>query len=242
MLYSCDPPHPPPGTGPQCDCFNGAGRGRQRIPRIHSVTQDRSSPAWAHVLATIDEAILDGREELDPLAGLSGPARTEIVTLPESIGRLTKLRRLKLYSSHLVRLPPEIGEMRSLEYLDVYTSYRLHFLPFELAHCGALNNSRMSTRALYGNFKNRGHFPDLKHQLNASVLAGMAPALCSVCRGPNDQERVITRWTTLRLGTDDIPLLVHACSLPCIQSLPKPPDDYLQKAHTGGPQAQPPPR
>ena len=60
---------------------------------------------------------------------------------------------MNLYGSGLVRIPPEVGEMTALEDFDPYTSYRLHWFPFEITRCPKLKDSRVSTRALYGNFK-----------------------------------------------------------------------------------------
>jgi hypothetical protein len=188
----------------------------------------------------IELAIKTGRRELAPLDHLTDAERAEIVTLPVSVGRLVDVERLGLYGSHLVRIPPEIGGMRSLAYLDIYTSYRLHFLPYEVTHCVNLRDSRISTRALFGNYKYRPLFPDLAHPDNADPLALLAPSTCSVCRssvaGP-----FVTRWITLAVGTDWVPLLVNACSIACIDALPTPADGYVQHPHTGGAKVVQPP-
>ena len=130
-LFRADPPSRPPGPYPSCLCFDTSGsRHAPRVPRLHDDAQDTGAAGWLRVLERIDSAIRSGAEELAPLEGLSGPERAAVVTLPPTIRQLDRVRRLRLYSSHLVRLPPEIGEMHSLEYLDVYTSYRLHYFPY----------------------------------------------------------------------------------------------------------------
>jgi hypothetical protein len=160
--------------------------------------------------------------------------------LPASVGRLVDVQRLKLYGSHLVRIPPEIAGMRSLASLDVYTSYRLHFMPYEVTHCTNLRDSRVSTRALFGNYKFRSPFPDLTHSDNAEALAVLAPSSCSVCRSPFAGS-FVSRWITLVVGTDWVPLLVNACSTACIEALPTPAEGYVQHPHTGGSKLVQPP-
>jgi hypothetical protein len=236
-LYSPDPPAPPPGPYPSCDCFAGAGPRGQRVPSLHNDVQDTSCDAWIRLLAVIDRAVVDAATELSPLDGFSSADRARVVTLPSSIGRLKSVRKLKLYGSHLSRIPHEIGEMASLEYLDVYTSNRLHYLPYELTRCARLRDSRMSTRALFGNYKNRGKFPDLLASDSISTVVQLRPALCSVCAAEPPR---LDRWLTLGVGTDWVPLLVAACSQECIQQLPTPPGGYVPCPHTGGSINQPP--
>jgi hypothetical protein len=242
-LFSADPPVPPAGPHPACPCVSEGQSGRkQRTPTLHHELQNTNCDAWLRLCDRIEVAIKSGQRELGPLDDFSGADRAEIITLPASVGRLVDVQRLKLYGSHLVRLPPEIGGMRSLAYLDVYTSYRLHFLPYEVTRCANLRDSRVSTRALFGNYKYRSSFPDLMHSENAVALALLAPSSCSVCRssfaGP-----IITRWITLAVGTDWLPLLVNACSVACIDTLPPPAAGYVQHPHTGGAKLiQPPAR
>lgn len=242
-LFSCDPPVPPPGPRPMCQCFNFYGSKHHGLPTLHTEIQDTSCEAWHIVNANIEVAASRGDTVLDPLAGLDGAQRQQVVELPASIGQLNEVRELRLYGSHLVRLPPEVAGMATLEYLDVYTSHRLHFFPYEITRCPALKRSRVSTRALYGNYKNRPPFPHLKAPENRRVLSQAAPASCSVCTQSLGSSTPVWRWITLAVGTDWMPLLVGACSVECIKALPTPPPDYVPEAHTGGHHiVQPPPR
>lgn len=189
------------------------------------------------LLKLIDTAISKKSEEFAP--GLEMPSElwSQIVTLPPSISKLTSVRKLYLYGSHLVRIPPEIGDMVNLEELDIYTSYRLHWVPFEVTRCSRLNRSRVSTRALYGNYKNRPPFPALdvlESKLNL-------PSLCSVCRKILRPEEVHQVWISLRVATDVLPLLVNACSDECIRRLPVPAYGYVDHPHKGGPGVPQPP-
>ena len=137
--------------------------------------------------------------------------------------------------SSLTRIPPEIGEMSNLEKFSPYTSYRLHWFPYEILRCKNLADSTVSTRALYGNYKYRPPFPKLPQSV--SVLA---PKCCSVCNGPFGESGPLQRWISLRVATDILPLLVHACSEGCVSNLPTPPDKYINTPHSGGPAIQQP--
>lgn len=210
---------------------------------LHPEAQDTSCDAWRIVCENIEAASVRGDTTLEPLGGLDVEQRQHVITLPADIGRLKNVRKLRLYGTHLVRLPPEIGGMAALEELDVYTSRCLHFFPYEITRCGALRGSRVSTRALYGNFKHRPPFPHLKLPENREALSQLTPSSCSVCAGPLGDAAPVRRWITLAVGTDWLPLLVTACSMDCIRALPKPPPNYVQEPHTGGHHiAQPPPR
>jgi hypothetical protein len=208
---------------------------------LHNEEQDTTCDGWQRVVENIDRALKTGQEEFAPLGGLTGPERASVITLPSSIGRLVNVRKLELYGSHLARVPPQISGMRSLAYLDVYTSYCLHFFPYEITRCPSLRDSRVSTRALYGNYKYRAPFPDLTHPDNITALSKLAPTDCSVCRSPLEPARIVPRWITLAVGSDWLPLLVNACSTACIDALPTPAVGYVQHAHVGGARlAQPP--
>jgi hypothetical protein len=142
-----------------------------------------------------------------------------------------------LYGSSLVRIPPEIGEMSDLESFDPYTSHRLHWFPYEITGCTNLRSSRVSTRALYGNYKYRLPFPPLE----ADTPTGEETRAhrCSVCAEPFDGPPH-RAWISLWVATDVLPLLVNACSEACLQQLPKPAQGYVQEPHRGGPEVKQP--
>jgi len=216
---------------PICDCLESQYKNR-RWPtlRLHTDRQDTDSDAWKRLLDLVDRAADDGRTELNPADELGWEQWWTIVELPRSIARLKAVKRLNLYGSGLVRIPPEVGEMTALEDFDPYTSYRLHWFPFEITRCPKLKDSRVSTRALYGNFKYRPPFPKLPQ----TDVDEVVPSYCSVCRGKFSPAGPRQRWVSLRVATDVLPLLVHACSDGCIARLPDPPEGYVQSPHTGG--------
>lgn len=178
----------------------------------------------------------DGSDELNPMSGIGWEKWEQIVTLPKSIGSLKSVKFLSLYGSHLVRIPPEICDMNNLEEFDPYTSRCLHWFPYEITRCKHLKRSRVSTRCLYGNYKYRPPFPRLPQNLGA-----LAPATCSVCGGSFSQKGIHQAWISLRVATDVLPLLVHACSEKCMQSLPQPAFGYVQQPHFGGLDLKQPP-
>jgi hypothetical protein len=210
---------------PSCSCFS-----LSRVSAMHTEPQDTECDAWNQLLDLIDRAAASGATEFAPGVELGWQSWWQIVTLPPSIAKLRSVKQLMLYGSNLDRIPPEIGEMESLEEFDPYTSYRLHWLPYEITRCSNLKSSRISTRALYGNYKFRHHFPRLHDNFDFLPLA--TPRECSVCRSPLDSQ-IIRRWISLNVATDVVPLLVNACSMACIDSLPIPPDNYVPMPHSG---------
>jgi len=216
---------------PACKCLEPQ-YGNRRFPqlKLHAEVQDTFSEAWQALESLVADAISKGVEVFAP--GLEMPPELwcQIVTLPPSISRLTSVRKLYLYGSHLVRLPVEIGGMVNLEELDLYASYRLHWVPYEVTRCGKLKRSRVSTRALYGNYKYRPPFPKLGTDDSKANL----PAECSVGRQSLRPEVVRPAWISLRVATDVLPLLVNACSDECINRLPPPNCGYIDHPHTGG--------
>ncbi len=203
---------------------------------FHIEVQDTDSDAWKSLEAYIAKIRDEGSDELNPIVGIGSEKWEQIVTLPKSIGTLKSVKVLSLYGSHLVRIPPEIGDMTSLEELDPYTSRCLHWFPYEITRCEHLVRSRVSTRCLYGNYKYRPPFPRLPQ-----ISAAIAPVTCSVCGGPFSQEETHQAWISLRVATDVLPLLVHACSEKCFESLPKPAFGYAQRPHFGGLDLEQPP-
>lgn len=220
-----------------CDCLapqNQSGKWQELA--LHSEVQNTHSDAWKSLEAYIKKVDAEGNDEFNPRAGIGAEKWEQIVVLPPSIGMLQSVRVLSLYGSHLVRVPPEIGDMTNLEEFDPYTSYCLHWFPYEITRCKKLRRSRVSTRALYGNYKYRAPFPRLPN-----VSADLTPVCCSVCRGPFTKNEPYQVWVSLLVATDVLPLLVHACSNECVRHLPKPTDGYVPKPHQGGLEIKQPP-
>ena len=215
---------------PACRCLDVQyGQEDWQELSLHTEPQDADSPAWHRLLDLIDEATVRGHEEFAPGRVLDPKDWMQVVTLPPTIAKLKSVKRLILYGSSLVRLPPQLGEMSSLEEFDPYTSYRLHWFPYEIRRCKNLRSSRVSTRALYGNYKYRPPFP-LLPQLSPTTM----PEHCSVCNGPFGDSQPLQRWISLRVATDVLPLLVYACSYECLDMLPNPPKGYIARPHQGG--------
>ena len=219
---------------PICDCLTRPGQWQELA--LHTEIQNTHSDAWKSLEAYIQKVAADGSDELNPIAGIGPEKWEQIVTLPSSIWTLQSVKVLSLYGSHLVRIPSEIGEMTNLEEFDPYTSYRLHWFPFEISRCKKLKRSRVSTRALYGNYKYRPPFPRLP-----SISADLTPASCSVCHGPFTKHGPYQVWVSLGVATDVLPLLVHACSAECVQQLPEPARGYVRSPHQGGLELEQPP-
>ena len=204
---------------------------KNRISKIENDVQDRNSVAWKKLCEYIDEVAESGTEEFVPREALGNELFGEIYTLPKSIAKLTKVTKMGLYGSNLKRIPPEIGAMESLESFDPYTSYNLHWFPYEIMNCKELKDSRISTRALYGNFKNRMVFPRLHHN---PVKYHSDTIKCSICKKTMTSSETNQLWITLRTGSDTIPLLANLCSKECEEQLPKPPKNYVPFPHKGG--------
>jgi len=208
------------------------------ISKIENDVQDRNSFAWKMLCDYVDQLAKSGAEEFSPRDVLGVELFSTIFTLPESISKLDQVRKVSLYGSKLKRIPSAIGDMKSLEYFDAYTSYDLHWLPYEITNCTKLISSRISTRALYGNYKNRMDFPKLDRNpvnYDCDVLR------CSICKKKIANEESNQLWISIKVGTDVLPLLVNSCSKQCEEKLPRPPDNYLQFAHKGGRTLQQPP-
>jgi hypothetical protein len=181
---------------------------------------------------------VDGTLELAPGAELTAEQWRQIVTLPPTIAKLTKVTSIKLWGNYLVRIPPEIGAMASLRKFEPYTSYRLHWFPYEITRCRQLRDSSVSTRALYGNRKYRPPFP----RLAPPTLRERGPTRpCSVCEQPFEDLERFRVWISLRVATDVLPLLVNACSAACVDRLPAPPENYVAGPHRGGLELDQPP-
>lgn len=207
------------------------------IRAIENDVQDRGCEAWKKLCDYVERAAEEGLEVFSPGKELGAELFAQIHTLPESISKLKRVKKLFLYGSRLKRLPPEIGDMDALEEFSLYTSYDLHWFPYEITRCKHLKDSTVSTRAIYGNYKNRMGFPNLKHN---PVRYEGEMLRCSVC----NQEMYYTQsnqlWITLWVGTDSLPLLTNLCSVTCELALPKPHEEYVPYAHKGGADLQQP--
>lgn len=199
--------------------------------QIENDVQDRNSVAWLKLCEYVNDVAKKGKKEFSPLEALGPELFSQIYTLPESISKLKKVKKVWLYGSKISRIPPEIGEMESLEYFDPYTSYHLHWFPYEITNCKNLKESRVSTRALYGNFKNRMTFPLLTDNPIRYIGASVR---CSICKKNISYTETNQLWITLRVGTDDLPLLANVCSKNCEEKLPQPPKGYVRHPHKGG--------
>jgi hypothetical protein len=208
-----------------------------RISAIKNDAQDKNSIAWEKLCSYVDRVESEGRDEFSPLEELGPELYSQIYTLPETISKLKNVKKVWLYGSKLQRIPPEIGEMESLEYFDPYTSYDLHWFPFEIINCKNLKDSRVSTRALYGNYKNRMGFPDLTHPVRYEGDT----VKCSICKKEMPWQETNQLWVSLWIGTDVLPLLANLCSKECEKAIPAPPENYVPHPHKGGSQLKQPP-
>ena len=238
----------PPPVRPHCECFQGLrGSGvpqRATSCEFHIEPQDTECIAWKRLCEVIEEAALDGREELVLIQTVAANDLCRIITLPPTIAQLKKVKRFLVGGSCLLRIPPEIGEMTALERFDAYTSYRLHWYPYEITRCKKLSRSAVSTRALYGNNNYHPPFPRLAPGTFAGRIEptelpvmGSAPSTirrCSVCNEPFQDQRQHRAWISLRVAKDVLPLLVNACSEECIGRLPPPAGGYTKRPHRGG--------
>lgn len=202
------------------------------LPKIKKIIQDQDSEAWQKLCRYIDQVAEEGHEEFAPARAIGYELFASIETLPKSISKLKKVKKVVLYGTNLKELPPEIGEMEALEEFTPYTSYNLKWFPYEIIYCKNLKSSTVSTRALYGNYKFRTHFPDLYqqtvHYYDSEIIR------CSICRKEIPDNKTDQFWVSLGIGTDVLPLLVNTCSETCRKQIPQTPDNYVQFPHKGG--------
>ena len=119
-----------------------------KLVNIENDVQDRSSDAWKKLCEYVEIVFSNGDEVFSPYKYMGEELYFQFYTLPASIAKLKKVKKVVLYGSKLKRIPPEVGEMEALEYFDPYTSYYLHWFPYEITKCKNLKDSRVSTRAL----------------------------------------------------------------------------------------------
>ena len=160
----------------------------------YSRYQNKESESWGELLEYIDKVADEGIEDFDPRQGIGFEKFKEIIILPPTIGKLKKVKRMWLYGSSLKLIPPEIGEMDSLELFDPYTSYDLKWFPYEITNCKNLKASRISTRALLGNYKNRKPFPSL---IEKRIKYSSDLLKCSVCSKETTYSKTNQLWICL---------------------------------------------
>ena len=204
-------------------------KGTPTVPNMHVEARDQTAAGWGQVTDLIERLAQTSAPILEPSAHIPWEDWMRVITLPPQVASLTHLVEIRLCGSHLRRLPPDIGCMTSLRELDIYTSYSLHWLPYEVTRCANLGASRMSTCALYGNRKTRLPFPRLSRPIDV-----LLPATCSVCDRSFDERTPQPWWTTQRIGTDYVPLLLHSCSIACTDSVPSAPPGFFERPHQGG--------
>ena len=212
-----------------CSCIiNETKAGRPQVPTLH-VNVIEETDEWEKTKKYIAKIHNENRSTFEPSTFMPWEEWMQMFTLPSDIQILSHVTNIRLYGSHLQRLPPEIGHLNKLQNLDIYTSYSLHWLPYEVTRCRNLRESRMSTRALYGNRNTRLPFPRLR-----GFQKELSPSTCSVCDLPFGNRIPHRWWTTQRVGTDYVPLLVHSCSSACTESIPDSPKGFFQRPHKGG--------
>jgi hypothetical protein len=238
-----------------CGCLAPSGLPAERVwpeTHFHSDIQDTESEGWKRLLDLVEVAAQDEREVFEPFREMTREASSQVITLPPTIGKLKTVRALGFAGTCLVRVPPEIGDMKNLVVFDAYISNRLHWFPYEITRCARLDESCVSTRRLYGNYKYRPPFPRLEKPLSSTAGVDLsnlhperygAPAIttCSICRAPLAQTGLHQVWISLKVGTDVLPLLVNACSANCVARLPPPAPGYVSHPHTGGLSIEQPP-
>ena len=213
-----------------CECLaEYAQLGAAFRPPLHVEVQDEGVAGWQQLTKLVDDFEQSGATFLAPSKHIPWEHWQHVITLPREVAALTCVQEFLAYGSNLRRLPPEIGRMSSLRKFDIYTSYALHWLPYEIMRCQDLYWSAMSTRTLYGNRKTRLPFPRLSNPIDV-----LMPETCSVCDLPFEGRSPQVYWTTQRVGTDDVPLLIHGCSYACIEQVPSAPPGYVARPHRGG--------
>ncbi|MCP4150566.1 MAG: leucine-rich repeat domain-containing protein [bacterium] len=196
---------------------------------LHMEEQSQTQRAWDIACEIFETAAKKGVKELSLGKIMDWQDYKALNTLPESIGELKDLKTLILYGSNISSIPREISGCKKLKSFDPYTSYRLHWLPYEITHCGKLIDSCISTRALYGNFKMRPPFPDLSATQWKWHTGGV---YCSVCG--SETESPDQYWISRGVATDVVPLLVTVCSKECLGRVGKSARNYVQGPHKGG--------
>nr|XP_018686946.1 PREDICTED: putative disease resistance protein RGA1 isoform X2 [Musa acuminata subsp. malaccensis] len=119
-----------------------------------------------HHIEVKNDEFLKGIDHCKSLRYMSLRGVSRVETLPESIGKLTKLMVLDLRACHnLEKLPEEIGSAKKLQYLDVSDCFLLDKMPKSIANLSDLE-------VLKGFLLISG--PDDKHVCHLHELAKLA--------------------------------------------------------------------
>ena len=210
----------------------------EMIPHQDDYSSDKHSHAFAKAQQIIEDAKKQCARKLVFRTLMSSDEYQDLVAVPKSIGDLGDLKELDLYASNLTFIPREISKCTSLRKFVSYTSYRLHWFPYEITQCLSLVDSTVSTRALYGNYKFRPPFPNLRRH-RISVYDD--DPWCSICRKRGQVMDFHQYWISLPVATDVIPLLITVCSDSCLKEVGHSPEGYIQGTHEGGLEVVQPP-
>ncbi|PHR26683.1 MAG: hypothetical protein COA38_14445 [Fluviicola sp.] len=198
--------------------------------KVRIDSQNREEDAWRALLEFINQCDKDSAELFHPSQQFQLDHWVHIRTLPKEIGKLKSIKHLMIYGSNLTRLPQEIGQLEALEKFTPYTSYGLRWFPYEITRCSNLKDCTVSTRALFGNYKNKKGFPNL----NDNPVDYFGGNKCSICDTNENDIRFEQYWVSCQVATDVLPLLVIVCSDECFHKIKEPASGYSIVPHKGG--------
>ena len=196
---------------------------------LHVDDYARTPRAWDAIREIVDHAAKRGTKELHLSRLMDDNDYLALNTLPESMAHLKDLERLIMYGSNISYLPRAIAGCENLDDFTPYTSYRLHWFPYEITRCKKLRDISISTRALYGNYKFRPPFPDLRKNPWRWPSGVNNCSICGAIKGDLQQY-----WISRVVATDVVPLLVTVCSDDCFREIGDGADGYLGVPHKGG--------
>lgn len=111
--------------------------------------------------------------KMNKLEFLSIDVFIEGKVIPDSIGRLTKLKTLILAKSKIQNIPAEIGKLKNLEYLFIGGGGKLTSVPAEIGQCRSLKkidffrNSLTSLPDQIGQLENLQYLNLIENKLNS---------------------------------------------------------------------------
>jgi len=83
----------------RCDCFDQYSVSGCVDLSFHAEEQDTTCRGWQRLLELVEEAASAGREAFDPREHMADDEWVQLVTLPQSIGKLKSVKRLMLAHS-----------------------------------------------------------------------------------------------------------------------------------------------